>query len=113
MKTIIAGSRSITDRATIWKAISNCGHDISEVVCGDARGVDEMGAAWAFENCVPVVYFPADWIKHGKGAGPIRNEQMASYAQAAIVIWNGTSRGSADMIRRAIKHKLQLYVQTV
>lgn len=114
MVTIIAGSRSVTDRGLVWLAVSRCGHDITEVVCGEAEGVDQLGKAWAFENCVPVKSFPvrvSDWQKHGKKAGPIRNEAMAAYAQAAVIIWDGVSRGTADMIRRARRHKLRLYVQ--
>jgi hypothetical protein len=113
MRTIIAGSRDIWVRAEVWKAIEACGHDITEVVCGEARGVDALGKAWAFENGVPVKSFPANWDKYGKAAGAIRNEAMVAYAQAAIVIWDGASPGSADMIRRAERANLKLHIHRV
>jgi len=43
------------------------------------------------------VEFPADWDTHGRAAGPIRNKQMAEYGDALLLIWDGESRGSANM----------------
>jgi hypothetical protein len=80
MKTIIAGSRGITDYEIIEKAIKESGFDITEVVCGCARGVDRLGDRWGTFNCVMIKHFPADWDKHGKAAGFIRNSEMRDYA---------------------------------
>lgn len=41
---------------------------------------------------------PADWDRLGKKAGMVRNAQMADYADAAIVFWDGKSNGTANMI---------------
>lgn len=97
MKVIIAGSRDITDYNVISSAFSSCPFDVTEIVSGCARGVDSLGEKLANLCVIPVCKFPADWKKHGKAAGPIRNRQMAEYADAAIVIHNG-SRGSLNMI---------------
>jgi hypothetical protein len=76
---------------------------VDEVVCGMAKGADMYGAKWAYSNNIPIKKFPADWNTHGKAAGPIRNQQMAEYADALIVfIWDG-SRGSIDMLNRMEK----------
>ena len=56
---------------------------------------------------------PADWNKYGKSAGYKRNEEMANIADAALVIWDGESRGSKHMIDIAKKQKLQVYVYSV
>jgi predicted Rossmann fold nucleotide-binding protein DprA/Smf involved in DNA uptake len=104
MKVIIAGSRSITDVDAVCKAIQKAfitswaASVITEVVCGMAPGVDTIGKSWAEAWAIPVKEFPADWDKYGKAAGPIRNRQMAEYADAAIVIWDGKSSGSKNMI---------------
>lgn len=104
MKVIIAGSREIIlSAAETHKIISSSvikeSLAISEVVSGACgRGVDRAGEQWADAMLIPKKLFPADWKKHGKSAGPIRNKQMAEYADAAIVIWNGQSRGSENMI---------------
>lgn len=102
MKVIIAGSRhmSPTLYPLIQRAVDESGFEVDEVVCGMARGADTLGARWAREHDVPVAEFPADWDRYGRAAGPMRNKQMAEYADALIVfIWDG-SRGSANMLQR-------------
>ena len=107
MKVIIAGSRHMPLNLypLIQIAVEKSGFQITEVVCGMARGADQLGGKWAYENKIPVKKFPANWDEHGLKAGPIRNAEMGQYADAAIIfIWDG-SRGSADMERkmRALK----------
>lgn len=99
MKVVIAGSRHIKDRLGLVKAIEQSGFNITEVVCGMARGVDTMGEAWARANDIPVKEMPADWGKFGSYAGPLRNSEMAKYADAAIILWDGESRGTLNMIK--------------
>jgi hypothetical protein len=101
MKVIIAGSRSITNYALLRETIERSGYHITEVVSGTARGVDRMGERWAAEHNIPVKKFPADWSKHGKKAGFIRNQEMVNYADALVGIWDGQSNGMRDTMRRA------------
>lgn len=53
--------------------------------------------------------FPADWKAHGKAAGPIRNKQMAEYADALLLIWDGESKGSASMKNEMLKLNKPVY----
>lgn len=106
VKTIIAGSRGIAEYRHVAFACQESGFDITEVVSGGARGVDRLGEQWARAVHLPCTVFPADWDRHGKAAGFIRNEEMARYADALIAIWDGKSRGTADMIARAKAHGL-------
>ncbi len=62
-----------------------------------AKGADELGRAWALSLGIPLKKFYADWDKYGKRAGPIRNKQMAEYADAAIILWDGKSKGSMNL----------------
>ncbi len=112
MKTIIAGSRSITDINIINKAIEESGFasSITEIVSGEARGVDKLGEQWANENNIPIKGFPAKWKKYGRSAGVIRNNQMAKYADALVAVWDGVSTGTQDMINRAKAMSLTGYV---
>lgn len=111
MKTIVAGSRSITDISIVRTAIENCGWSITEIVSGGANGVDKIGELLAKEKSIPLKIFPADWDLHGKKAGHFRNSQMAYYADALVLVWNGKSRGSADMLHQAKQRGLRVYVQ--
>ena len=54
MKTIIAGSRRITDYEIIKESIKESPYSISEIVSGGARGVDKLGEKWAWENNIPI-----------------------------------------------------------
>ena len=50
MKTIIAGSRNVTDYSAIDEAVQNSRFSITEVVSGTAKGVDRLGERWTDEN---------------------------------------------------------------
>lgn len=109
MRTIIAGSRSITDISCVQLAMSQCSWTPSLVLSGTARGVDQLGEQWAKENNIKVARFPADWSSHGKGAGYIRNELMADNADALVALWDGESRGTKHMIKIARSKKLRYF----
>jgi hypothetical protein len=109
MKVIIAGSRSLVKISIVLEAVQKSGFNITEVVSGCATGADSLGEYYAFQNNIPIKKFPADWDKHNKSAGPIRNSKMASYADAAIVIWDGVSKGSKHMIYEMSMRKKPCY----
>jgi len=109
MKTIIAGSRTITDYALVEQAIMESGFEITEVVSGGANGVDALAIRYAVQHNIPYVILYASWAKHGKSAGPIRNKEMAEYAEALILVWDGKSRGSSNMLNIAKKLKLKIF----
>ena len=110
MKTIIAGSRNITDYAIVEQAIADAEINITKVISGMAKGVDSLGELWAHRHNVGIHYCPANWNKHGKSAGYIRNAEMAQIAEALIAIWDGHSRGTKHMIDLAHKHNLVIKV---
>lgn len=113
MKTIIAGSRNLKYSDTMV-AIAECPFidEITEVVCGCARGPDTHGRAWAENIGMPVKLFPPDWDTHGKSAGVRRNVEMGKYADALILVWDGLSRGSMSMLDIAKKRGLKIFVYT-
>lgn len=113
MKVIIAGSRTITDMDAVTQAVEDSGFEITEVVSGGASGVDTLGEQWADANGVGVRRFPADWRAHGRAAGPIRNRQMAEYADALIAIWDRRSKGTMNMIAEAAAKGLEVFVLEV
>ncbi len=94
MILLISGSRSLDDTEIFKRAMheflqSKFGEDysahlplnsiIDQIVSGNAKGVDAAGERFAKKHGIDLVLFPANWEKHGKAAGPIRNEQMAKY----------------------------------
>lgn len=110
MRTIIAGSRHFTDYELMCKVMANLRWTVTEVVSGKAPGADTLGERWASENNIPVKEFPADWSKFHRAAGPIRNKQMADYAEACVVFLYPNSRGSINMYEQARKKEMPLVV---
>ena len=98
MKTIIAGSREILDPLFVDLAVKISGYNITEVVSGTARGPDKSGEWWAQNHNIPITRMPADWDNKGRAAGHIRNADMGNYADQAIILWDGKSRGTKGMI---------------
>lgn len=110
MKLIIAGSRSITlEPEEINQILADHSVWPTEVVSGTAAGVDRSGEKFAHAYGVPVAEFPADWNGLGKKAGHIRNNQMAAYGDALLLIWDGQSPGSKGMKRDMVKWDKPVY----
>lgn len=69
-------------------------------VGGCPNGVDREVLIY-FEGWPELKIFKADWGKHGKKAGPIRNKAMIDDADALVAFWDGKSRGTKNCIRCA------------
>lgn len=117
MKLIIAGSRTFTNLSKYFfrDILNNLNIDFNnpdvlhEIVSGCAKGADTGGEHFAKQYNIPLVIFPADWDKYGNAAGPIRNKQMADYADALLLVWDGKSKGSANMKATMEKLKKPVY----
>lgn len=117
MKTIIAGSRKITQNKYLLEAVKACGWTITKVVCGNCRGPDILGKLWARKEGIPRKIFKAKWQNEegvfDRSAGFKRNVRMVDYAEALIAIWDGKSEGTKHTISLARKKGLKVYVHLV
>lgn len=102
MKLAIVGSRTGFRAADVYAYVDTLAKDI-EVVSGGAPGVDSFAAGSAFVRDHVVKVFHADWDKHGKAAGPIRNAEIVKYCDELVAFWDGMSRGTANVIGLAAK----------
>lgn len=91
-RIVVTGSRHWLDVAPIhrklrYSVLTALADSADEVVIiqGGALGADAIAKAWAERLKLPVETFEADWARHGKAAGPIRNEAMLN-AGAALVL---------------------------
>jgi len=80
------------------------------IVSGGAKGADLLGEKYADECGFEVQRFPADWEKHGKSAGFIRNDEMADIATHVVAFWDGESHGTKNMIDLAAKRGIPLRI---
>ncbi len=106
MKLIIAGGRDYIFNLEDIKKLNSI-EGITEVVSGGAKGADWCGEKWAAYKKLPVKKFSADWDKFGKLAGPMRNKEMAMYADAVALFPGG--RGTANMFANAVMFKLKIF----
>ena len=99
---IIAGGRNFNDYNLVKSTMDNLLQHKQDceiiIVNGGANGADRLGLLYGNEKGYTVKDFPADWELHGKRAGYLRNQEMSNYADAAVVFWDGVSRGSKHMI---------------
>ncbi len=112
LKVIVAGSRDFNDYKILKEKLDFYlqNHENIEIVSGTARGADKLGERYAKEKELKVKRFPADWKKHGKKAGYLRNEDMAKYATHAVIFWDGKSKGTGHMINLCKKYELNYRV---
>ena len=119
MKLIIAGSRHFSLNTEFINGIiriHNLDLIVDTYVSGTANGVDSIGEEYALEmqglcgeHAISIKRFPADWDTHGKKAGHLRNAEMAEYADALLLIWDGESKGSANMKKQMQKLQKPIY----
>lgn len=89
----------------VFDAIRNLDIKPTLVVEGGAHGADRHARQAARLMGIPVKTFPADWTKHGKRAGGVRNQQMLDTGPELVIAFypsTGITPGTADMIRRAM-----------
>jgi hypothetical protein len=117
MKIIFAGPRDYTDydiaMTAIFGALKEWDLSLQEIsiVSGEAPGADALGERFSKEFLnKKATCFPANWAKYDGAAGPIRNAQMANYADALVCVWDGKSKGTGDMIKKALAKNLKIYI---
>ena len=112
IKIIICGSRGFRDLSLVEQKVINLQADCDYVLMtGNARGVDQAAEHQAYISGVYNLQFPADWDKHGKAAGIIRNIEMLDHIpDKVIAFWDGKSPGTKHMIEQSLKRKINLEV---
>ena len=110
MRIIIAGSRTITEYSTVFNAMNYLNLNPTAILSGCAEGVDKLGERWAKEHKIRIERYPADWEKHGKKAGYIRNAEMVKNADWLVAIWDGKSKGTKHTIDLANKKGIKVFV---
>jgi hypothetical protein len=109
MKVLVCGSRNWTNVAAIRRELSKLPKD-SEIVHGGARGADRIAGKIASELGLQVSVFYADWERHGRAAGFVRNGQMIDYGPDLVLAFSedlSQSHGTADTVRRAQSSRIE------
>lgn len=101
----VVGGRDFSDFEKMCRELDRYRSVVSTVVSGGARGADTLAERWAKSRGVPTEVYPADWERHGKSAGFIRNKLIVDNADAVLAFWDGQSRGTKMTIDLAVKLK--------
>lgn len=101
-RILVTGSRDWTDRQTVWDALAPIARalpadqDLVLVHGGCPTGADAMCDEWARGFGAVIEVHPANWAKHGRAAGPIRNAEMVNAgADLALAFIKNGSRGAS------------------
>ena len=110
-KILVTGDREWSDIPRVVEELKGF-RPGTILVHGACRGADIICAAVAEALRFEVRAYPADWEKHRKAAGPIRNQQMLDTENKpdepidlVLAFHNNIqdSRGTADMLDRVTK----------
>jgi len=115
IKILICGSRDWSDRAVIIDRFASFPPKIM-IIHGGCRGADTIAGEVALSLGMEVKCFPANWGEYGRGAGPRRNQAMIDEGKPNLVIAFhddlASSRGTRDMVARAMKSGIPVEVVT-
>jgi hypothetical protein len=116
-RVLVCGGRQYANYRFVWEVLRklNEHHDVEAIIHGAARGADEWARMWVHKLANTgdgphprAVAYPANWKKHGKAAGAIRNQQMLDEGEPDLVVAFPGGRGTDDMVRRANKAAVQV-----
>jgi hypothetical protein len=107
-RVLITGSRDWEDQKTVYKALAEvvralpADRDITVVHGACPTGADHMAHEWARGYGATIEAHPANWVKHGAKAGPIRNALMVTHgADICLAFIRNQSRGASHTARLA------------
>lgn len=102
MRILVCGGRKFNDpvivNATLDAVHATKGIDV--LIQGGADGADWLARMWAKNNNIRCEQYHAEWAKHGKAAGPIRNQQMIDEGKPDLFVAFPGGKGTADMVKR-------------
>lgn len=113
MRVLVCGGRDFSDYPKVRDVLDSlmppATDDMSTwlpppdtvIIHGDAPGADQCAEQWVHVNWCSVERYPADWEKHGRAAGPIRNARMLKEGKPDLVVAFPGGRGTADMVKQA------------
>lgn len=91
-RILVTGSRDFSDAKVVWGALSEASdadHDLKRFVVivhgACPTGADAYADSFAAFEGLDVERHPADWAKHGRAAGPVRNAEMVRAGAAACL----------------------------
>ena len=90
MRILVAGSRNFTDKTLMGLEMSRwVNQEDVTIVTGGALGADSIAGEWAKALGYKSEVHAAEWKKHHKAAGIIRNRAMVDSGVDRVLIFYG------------------------
>lgn len=108
MKMLVAGSRTIQNVGLVRQWMNAMWIEFGPIdltITGGAKGVDSIAESLARKAEVSGLVIHADWKKHGRRAGYVRNVEMLKELEdgdLVLVIMENDSPGSKMMLEIAL-----------
>ncbi len=112
MRVLVCGGRYFKQRQAVFKFLDGLEKKPTVIITGGADGADALAVDWARERKIKFEVFPAKWKLYGRGAGPIRNQQMIDEGKIDYVVAFPGNLGTYDMTSRAVRHGLDVLYWT-
>lgn len=110
MRVLVCGSRDFINAAKLYKTLDDlhAKYNFEVLIEGGAPGADTLASLWAKSQRISCLEFPAEWLKYGRAAGPIRNKQMLEEGKPDLVVafprtTLADSKGTKNMVEQALK----------
>lgn len=102
-RIIVCGGKKYADRERLFAELDLIAKVYGPLVIiqGGGSGADALAREWARHHRVELVTMPAEWERHGKAAGTIRNQQMIDLCSPDAVVAFPGGRGTRDKLWRA------------
>lgn len=111
-RILACGSRTWTDKHRITTILGRFWTDHEAVLIhGDCRGADRIAGQVGHEFGWTVIPVPADWKRHGRKAGFVRNVQMLDMQPTRVIAFvRGESRGTMHTVNEARKRGITVHL---
>jgi hypothetical protein len=108
MRVLVCGDRAWKDKAAIRRELEKLPPN-TVIVHGACQGADQLAGEVAREPVFRelgfvVEEYPADWARHGRAAGPLRNKKMLATGVDKVLAFHSNlehSKGTKHMVQIA------------
>ncbi len=110
-RVLVCGGRRYSNRDHIWDTLTGLDHErgpFAVIIHGGATGVDSEAMIWAQTMGRKHMPFEADWVRHGRQAGPRRNQRMIDEGRPDLVIAFPGGAGTSDTMKRARRSNIEV-----
>ena len=110
-KLIISGPRTCRKFTTVSNEIEKYIAELNgvdEIITGGSTGVDLIAKQYALNKNIAYKEFEPNWQDNLNAAGLVRDAHMAEYGTHLLVLSNGASKESRNLIAEAKKNKVTI-----